>query len=963
MRIRLVIGSLIALVAVAPSLGETPLSTAFTYQGQLKQGGVPLNGNVNLEFRLFDALTDGTLVGPLVAKNGVPVTNGLFTVDLDFGVEPFTGQALFLEIAVRLNTAGAFTTLSPRQALTPTPYAIRALIDETFGLPFAATIDRPEDAFSITNLGGNAVVGSVADAGTAAVRGTNTGQGQAGVFQTTNGLSVFPALEASTNASAAAFRSANLGIGPAAVVEIANAGNGSTALVAGTNGLGSAAFLLATNAQNANPVLLSRTAGLGEGGVFDLTNAGNAAPALVAQTNGVGSAGLFAAFNVLSNSPTLFAGTIGTGSAADLRTGAGAVFLPGNPTATLSALNSRDVSSAAKVENSNIDNSDEALLVKTLGRGSAAVFIIDNPDPGASSGNPSDALFAKTNGLGRAGFFAIDVNPGPASSISGGGPNNISPALEARTDGDGPAGRFSISNPDGPSTANALEATTEGLGGAARFEVFTINSEAAALTSATRSAETGQAAFFTSASAVNTGTTVEVIHTGLGTAGSFQTPNPTNGSATLTTTTRGLGRAASFTIENADPDNVVNAAPTMEARTKALGPAGRFIIDLPTGGTGQGPVNNSPAVHATTNASGNAAKFESTNSDFVNPTLEVTSQGKGTVGRFVSNNTTSAAATIVGQTQGLGSVADFTNFNSNNLSAVLNVSTNAAGNASAASFQNTNPANSGDVVAALANNSRHALFARQSGPGEAAHFEIADPGNGNNAVFIKNNGVGVALSVENGNPNVAALALAVRGKSAFNGQVDILSSTGGPVPVNITGNVGITGELCATSVCAAVKNFRIDHPLDPENKYLYHASVESSEMKNMYDGTVVLDENGRATVALPAWFEALNESFRYQLTAVGQPAPNVHIGREIGDGQFQIAGGPPRSKVSWQVTGVRKDVYARANPLWVEAEKPATERGKYLVPEAYSVSKERPVNYRPNTEQPAPTAVSEAIPR
>jgi hypothetical protein len=184
------------------------------------------------------------------------------------------------------------------------------------------------------------------------------------------------------------------------------------------------------------------------------------------------------------------------------------------------------------------------------------------------------------------------------------------------------------------------------------------------------------------------------------------------------------------------------------------------------------------------------------------------------------------------------------------------------------------------------------------------------------------------------------LALGVRGKSSFNGQVDILGPTGGPVPVNITGNVGISGGLCATSVCAAVKNFRIDHPLDPANKYLSHSSVESSEMKNIYDGMASLDENGQATITLPVWFEALNESFRYQLTAVGQAAPDLHIAQEITDRQFRIAGGRPGMKVSWQVTGVRHDAYAQAHGLVVEQPKPLGERGKYLAPDADSSPRE-----------------------
>lgn len=100
--------------------------------------------------------------------------------------------------------------------------------------------------------------------------------------------------------------------------------------------------------------------------------------------------------------------------------------------------------------------------------------------------------------------------------------------------------------------------------------------------------------------------------------------------------------------------------------------------------------------------------------------------------------------------------------------------------------------------------------------------------------------------------------------------------------------------------------FKIDHPLDPANQYLNHSFVESPDMKNIYDGAVTLDGNGEAAVQLPAWFEALNRHFRYQLTGIGGYAP-VYIAAEIHGNQFKIAGGKPGLKVSWQVTGIRQD--------------------------------------------------------
>jgi hypothetical protein len=144
------------------------------------------------------------------------------------------------------------------------------------------------------------------------------------------------------------------------------------------------------------------------------------------------------------------------------------------------------------------------------------------------------------------------------------------------------------------------------------------------------------------------------------------------------------------------------------------------------------------------------------------------------------------------------------------------------------------------------------------------------------------------------------------------------------------------GDLYASGTFScADKHFKIDHPLDPANMYLEHACVESSERLDVYSGTIILDGSGQAWVQLPDWFEALNCDFRYQLTPIGAPGPNLYIAQEIANGCFRIAGGVPGTKVSWQVTGVRQDPYALAHPMQVEVEKPEAERGYYMHPELY----------------------------
>jgi len=147
------------------------------------------------------------------------------------------------------------------------------------------------------------------------------------------------------------------------------------------------------------------------------------------------------------------------------------------------------------------------------------------------------------------------------------------------------------------------------------------------------------------------------------------------------------------------------------------------------------------------------------------------------------------------------------------------------------------------------------------------------------------------------------------------------------------GNVNITGNVSKGS-----GSFKIDHPLDPANKYLSHSFVESPDMMNVYNGVVVLDARGSAWVDLPDYFQTLNSDYRYQLTSIGAPGPNLYIANEVSANRFRISGGKPHARVSWQVTGIRHDAYANANRIQVEEEKPANQRGTYLHPELFGES-------------------------
>jgi hypothetical protein len=156
-----------------------------------------------------------------------------------------------------------------------------------------------------------------------------------------------------------------------------------------------------------------------------------------------------------------------------------------------------------------------------------------------------------------------------------------------------------------------------------------------------------------------------------------------------------------------------------------------------------------------------------------------------------------------------------------------------------------------------------------------------------------------------------------------------ISTTSPTVTLDVSGNANVSGTLTK-----GAGSFKIDHPLDPANKYLYHSFVESPDMMNIYNGNVITDKHGLATVILPQYFSALNRDFRYQLTVVGQFAQAI-IARKVVDNRFVIRTDKPQVEVSWQVTGIRQDAYANAHRIPVEVDKPRQEQGHYLHPELF----------------------------
>ena len=217
-------------------------------------------------------------------------------------------------------------------------------------------------------------------------------------------------------------------------------------------------------------------------------------------------------------------------------------------------------------------------------------------------------------------------------------------------------------------------------------------------------------------------------------------------------------------------------------------------------------------------------------------------------------------------------------------------------------------------------------------------------GQGNNFASTSGNGV-VATGGQGGFEEADGTGGFFTGGNSSFGGFGLEVFAGSDSAALFEGDIIVTG-----AVDAGVKDFKIDHPTDPANKYLYHASVESSEMMNIYTGNVTTDSQGNAEVTLPDWFEAINTDFRYQLTVIGQFAQAI-VSQRVSGNQFAIKTDKPNVDVSWQITAVRQDAFAKAHPLVVEVPKNARERGFYLHPELYGAPAEKGMawSHHPNT--------------
>lgn len=913
---------------VAPPLVAQPLTTSFTYQGSLKNGSALASGSYDIRFKLFDALSGGVQVGPTLCKQHIAVNNGTFSVSLDFGMN-FAGQQRFLQIEVRPDTGAAcpapndpanFTLLSPRQTIEAAPasqYAITAGSASTAGTS-AALNGQPAsfylNAANLTGtLGDSRLSGNVA---------------KLNASQTFTGATIFTNIN---NAFTGTFT-----------------GNG--------------AAITNLSGQNITPASISRTS-------MDLPLQAQipsemppwwlperfrniALPGTWGYDAGLGMIGQYA-FLLRTFDGTLFVIDTAQSFGPQIIAQVPVNIEPGQSTWNMAVVGGYAyITTRFPAE----------LKVYSLADPAAPAYVGEIPLP-ADPATPNSFITGDGNRLGVPNGLHLDLysldNPA-APVLIGSFPNHMGELRimqgKACVFDDAPPGSVRIYDVSGGASpvlisTIVLEDTT--LVGEARINgnllYFACRDTSSPspllriydLSNLPATPQVGQAVLPSSFS--------------LGFRPSIQLPYAFIG---------GVGPSQSCVVDVSVPaqPRVLGIYPGTENENILSGPhiSGGIPNELVTDpGSGQ--------VYFRSYLPGSGSYFPASRGLFAGSML---------VGTITPPSTTGLSVGGVGQFSGAVTASGFSgdgsalaNLNAANiLSGQLNPArlpssvvrtdiANAFGNspntfAGNVGIGTTNPRKTMHVHQdnlALANS---AIWSSESVVVAANDANLnlysANVGNYGSHIQLKEvDGVGALINnwcfTRRTSNNGSALEW--RFGTSPDGNAGSLM-----MALSTSGNLSVTGSLSKGG-----GSFKIDHPLDPQNKYLYHSFVESPDMMNIYNGVVTTDAAGYATITLPDYFEALNSDYRYQLTVIDEADDTdiflwAKVVKKVKDREFTIRTARGNVEVSWQVTGIRKDAWAQKNRIPTSVDKVGQDKGTYLHPEAFGA----PARGGPS-DQPSPS--------
>jgi hypothetical protein len=964
-RIAFVLVSALLVFTVGAARAQTALTTAFTYQGELASSGTPATGTYDLRFRLYDAATDGTQIGSTLCSDNLAVDGGKFAASLDFGAGAFAGQQRYLEIEVRFDTglgcgdASGYTVLSPRQELTASPNAT-----------FAQTAAAAATASNAANLNGQPasfftdsanLTGTIADARLSSnIARLDANQTFTGQLTLSNPANSFTGNGAGlTNLSGSAITQGTInrsilntdlqsvigtaGVALGAPTSAVQVGESYRDLHVSGNRLyttdGTQVRIYDITNPSAPTFLGFILNGSGFGGGRDIDvngqlaavagpislsfiNVSNpASPSLVGSASPNFPPSFFEFFAVVALSGNYayagFGQNVGYLRVYDITNPASPVLrsdlATGSGPTGIAVVGSSAImtdASGASFKVFNITNPNAVTQTTSLSLGAIRSLAI--------SGSTAFALGADSLSL-------VDIT-NPAAPVLRSSIPVASEAMSVAVSGTyayvasrfpGQVQVFDISNPAAPvltfTASTGGEASEVAVTGSTLFlaennpgtiKSFPVLPSVQTTRALSASNFVGSGSALTNLTASNLTGTIDParlpsINAGLITSGTLSTDRlPALDAGLITSGTLGTARL-----------------PASVARTDASNAFGAFVNSF-AGNVGIGTATPSRPLSFGTALGDKVALYDATN-DF---------WGLGmTTGALQIKTGNAERMRITNSGVSIGTGANPTK--------VLDLY------------------GSGNINGLRVRGDNNPSFSM--GRGSTDEFEIGVASGFGNFSLSAVAGDTVIRTIANtpgkihlqGGPNGAALTIAGT-------QVGINTAT----PTNaltVSGNMNVTG-----SVAKAGGSFLIDHPLDPENKFLYHSFVESPDMKNIYDGVVTTDADGYATITLPDYFEALNRDFRYQLTVIDENNDMevflwAKVVKKISANQFTIRSSRGNLEVSWQITGIRHDAWAEKNRIPNAVEKAGAAKGKLLHPEAFGKGAEQGIYATPVPTNPA----------
>ena len=551
-----------------------------------------------------------------------------------------------------------------------------------------------------------------------------------------------------------------------------------------------------------------------------------------------------------------------------------------------------------RLNQSNATNTTNAFFVKNEGLGKAMRLWNSNPT------NIQNVFFLKNDGAGK-GFRIQSTNAaaGATTTIV----DNATMGVGMKINNTNAAGTGEGLEINQAADATALSVLNTGLSGG--IEVNNLNplSTGEALKVVQTAPETalfvdnaglaGGVSIF-NGNPLGAGVALEVIHAGVGfglvvdqvgasgITALLSNADPTNPDPVLIASAGGLGNVAVLNTT----DNNANLKTTLFARNLGAGTVAEFITeDEPIG-----KVNTSPTVRISSNGKGPGLSLDISN--------------------FEAGVDTNIEPVLIAEHMGFGNVAVLTSPNPFSSANTLEITNNGGGHGVHIDSFGSAIDTEASLYVEQGNGSLGATF------GRTAVFDLHPAGTfADSAVLIRSGAV---------DPSHSALRVfaadPLKMAATFSGNVDVINDLIVGHDATVAHDLLVGNDAHVVGLLSAgAKAFKIDHPLDPENKFLYHNSIESDKRINMYSGNITTDVEGYATVILPDYMCALNKDFKYQLTIIDKSFAQAVIWEPIANenNSFIIKTNAPSIGVSWQITGTRQDTWALENPMKVEVNK------------------------------------------